>query len=137
MNNSKYKIFIIILVVVLSFGVVCTVSGCGDPYSSLVDESVDIDLTAMTETVAYSQIYKVYSSPTYYVGQTIKVEGYVYVSGSSYYICVLDATKCCTVKVQFDANGSLASCQTDDKVCMIGTIGYKSNICYFFDCYEV
>ncbi len=71
-------------------------------------EGVDIDLTSLSSTVVYAQVYQMMYYPENFVGKTIRMEGiYSYymdmASGKSYYGCIIqDATACCAQGVEFE-----------------------------------
>ena len=69
--------------------------------------SVDLDLSAMSTTVVYSQLYNMMSNPQPYLGKIIKMSGcYTYYDDPEqhvvYHACyVPDATACCTQLLEF------------------------------------
>ncbi len=69
--------------------------------------SVDIDLTAMSSVMVYTQVYTMITNPDDYVGKTIKMHGdfgfYSEASVDTYYfgIVVQDATACCAQGIEF------------------------------------
>ncbi|SDB15327.1 hypothetical protein SAMN02910298_00825 [Pseudobutyrivibrio sp. YE44] len=84
----------------------------GDPQpdseaESTADPTVDIDLTAMSSTFIYSEVYNMMMEPLAYVGKTVKMEGNcgIYVdeqTGKKYYACIVqDATQCCSQGLEF------------------------------------
>lgn len=78
-----------------------------DEYESTVDTSVDLDLTALSSTFVYAEVYNIVMEPLAYVGQTVKMEGScsIYVdeeTGKQYYACLIqDATQCCAQGLEF------------------------------------
>lgn len=68
---------------------------------------IDVDLTKLSSTMVYSEVYNMMSKPEDYVGKTIKIEGSYYASywkeTGKYYHCVLisDATACCQNGIEF------------------------------------
>ena len=79
-------------------------------YESAPDASVDLDLTALSSTYVYAEIYNIVMEPLAYVGQTVKMEGScsIYVdeeTGKQYYACLIqDATQCCAQGLEFVLN---------------------------------
>lgn len=71
------------------------------------DPSVDLDLTALSSTMIYSEVFNMMMAPDEYEGQTIKMDGNcaVYIdeeTGKKYYACVVqDATQCCSQGLEF------------------------------------
>ncbi len=70
-------------------------------------KGVDIDLTAMSATMVYSEVYSMLATPENYIGKTVKMDGifaYYYdeATGNYYYACIIrDATACCSQGIEF------------------------------------
>ena len=70
-------------------------------------ETIDIDLTVMSATMVYSEVYNMLLYPEKYVGKTVKMEGaysYYYDDEMNcyYYGCIIkDATACCAQGLEF------------------------------------
>ena len=68
---------------------------------------VDLDLSRLSGTVVYSQVYNIMAEPESYLGKVIKMAGYysAYVDterGVVYHACVIpDATACCAQGIEF------------------------------------
>lgn len=71
-------------------------------------EGVDIDLTALSSTVVYAQVYNMMYYPEKFVGKTIRMEGIFtdyldMAKGKHYFACFIqDATACCSQGVEFE-----------------------------------
>lgn len=71
------------------------------------ESSFDLDLTTMSSTMVYSEVYNIMVSPKDYIGKTIKMKGtcsiYPGENGhDDYYACVImDATACCAQGIEF------------------------------------
>ena len=113
------------IILVLVFCMICAVmSGCSSSNSSgeipatlktaaaaeqPTEEpaAVELDLSAMSTTVVYSQLYNMWGNPEPYVGKIVKMAGcYTYTEnpelGIVYHACyVPDATACCTQFLEF------------------------------------
>ena len=75
--------------------------------------AVDVDLTTLSSTMVYSEVYNMMVSPESYVGKTIKMNGqfalYQSVDANGnlipdqiYFACVIaDATACCSQGLEF------------------------------------
>ena len=69
--------------------------------------AVDLDLSRLSGTVVYSQIYNMMYEPETYIGKVIKVSGYYSAyenteRGVVYHACVIpDATACCAQGIEF------------------------------------
>jgi hypothetical protein len=72
------------------------------------DGDVDLDLTVLSSTMVYSEVYNMMIAPEDYVGKTIKMEGlfsifYDEVSDKYYFACIImDATACCSQGIEFE-----------------------------------
>ena len=71
------------------------------------DDSVDVDLTVLSSTLVYSEVYNMMCDPDEYIGKTVKMEGlFSYYhddsTGKDYYACIIqDATACCAQGIEF------------------------------------
>ncbi len=71
------------------------------------EEGIDLDLSKMSGTVVYSQVYNMMVSPEDFIGKTIRVAGYFDVyedaeTGNNYFACMIpDATACCAQGLEF------------------------------------
>ena len=70
-------------------------------------ETIDLDLSLMSGTVAYAQVYQMVSEPENYVGKIIRMRGYFDVfedqdTGIVYTSCIIpDAAACCAQGFEF------------------------------------
>jgi len=75
------------------------------------NEGIDVDLTVLSSTMVYAEVYNMMANPDDYVGKTIKMNGPYYASyfdqtGLYYhYIIIEDATACCQQGLEFIWNG--------------------------------
>ncbi len=74
-------------------------------------EGIDIDLTALSSTMVYSEVYNMMAVPEDFIGKTIKMEG-IFSSfhddqtGKDYFACIIqDATACCAQGIEFELEG--------------------------------
>ncbi len=71
-------------------------------------EGIDIDLTTLSSTMVYSEVYNIMTSPQEYIGKTIKMKGELSFfpggeSGKNYFTCIIkDATACCAQGIEFE-----------------------------------
>jgi hypothetical protein len=69
---------------------------------------VDIDLTAMSSTMVYAEVYNIMMSPKDYIGKNIKMSGECVITpnedfSKNYYACLIkDATACCSQGLEFE-----------------------------------
>lgn len=79
-------------------------------------ESTFVDLTALSSTMVYAEVFAMMSSPEGYVGKTVKMQGIfskgqLYAAGSlndggTVFACVIqDATACCAQGIPFELAG--------------------------------
>lgn len=70
-------------------------------------EGIDVDLTILSSTMVYSQVYDMISRPEDYEGKIIRMQGTVGsyqddLTGNKYYGCIIrDATQCCAQGIEF------------------------------------
>ena len=84
-----------------------------------IEAPIDVDLTKLSSTMVYSEVYNMMVTPEDYVGRTVKMNGQfaIYqsvdengevVSDQIYYACVIaDATACCQQGIEFVPEGDL------------------------------
>ncbi len=81
----------------------------GDASSSLPTshDGIDVDLTMLSSTMVYAQVYDMVTVPDNYVGKKVKMNGQFShfhddSSGADYYACIImDATACCAQGIEF------------------------------------
>ena len=105
-----------------------------DPAAEAPTESaplnIDIDLTALSSTMVYAEVYNMMVSPDKYVGKTVKMKGlFAYyhdeATGNYYFACIIqDATACCAQGIEFVLSGEHSFPddypQTGDEICVVG-----------------
>ena len=66
---------------------------------------VDIDLTKLSSTMVYSEVYNMMTAPDSYLGKRVRMNGvfnYAQGDGRYYFACVIsDATACCAQGIEF------------------------------------
>lgn len=78
-----------------------------DDNASGSNENVDVDLTLMSSTMVYSEVYNMMMNPDDYMGKTIKIIGpyysfYLNETGKYYHAVIIsDATACCSNGLEF------------------------------------
>ncbi len=74
-------------------------------------EGVDVDLTILSSTLVYSEVYNMMTLPEEYIGKTVRMEGmfsYYHddTTGKDYFACIIqDATACCAQGIEFELEG--------------------------------
>ena len=75
---------------------------------------IDLDLSRMSGTIVYAQVYNLLSDPAPWLGKTIRMTGYYSFyddqeRGIVYHACVIpDATACCSAGIEFVRDGDYA-----------------------------
>lgn len=115
------KLFCVLLAALL----LCTLAACGHedtaqkPAAEDAEDTaaLDIDLTVLSSTMVYSEVYSMMSFPDDYIGKTVKIKGqfaigYVYNTdgtpdeSAARFACVIaDATACCSQGLEFILTG--------------------------------
>lgn len=76
------------------------------------DGNVDVDLTKLSSTMVYSEVYNMMYTPENYIGKNVKLSGmfvaYTNQDGSRYYpaVIIADATACCSQGLEFVLEGN-------------------------------
>lgn len=67
--------------------------------------AVEIDLTKLSSTMVYSEVYNMISTPESYLGKSVRMKGsFAYAEGDNryYFACIIaDATACCAQGIEF------------------------------------
>ena len=72
---------------------------------------IDIDLTALSSTMVYSEVYYMMMTPEDYIGKSVKMDGIFSVyhdeaADKYYFACIIqDATACCAQGIEFELQG--------------------------------
>lgn len=72
------------------------------------DDGEVVDLTQMSATLVYAEVYNMMMAPEDYIGKTIKMEGtytpyHDDATGKDYFACIVsDATACCSQGIEFE-----------------------------------
>lgn len=75
-------------------------------------KTINVDLTKLSSTMVYSEVYQMVYNPEEYVGKVIKMNGALSIfssadTGRTYYTCVIkDATACCQQGIEFRLIGN-------------------------------
>ncbi len=100
-----------------------------EPGESVVipsSEGVDVDLTMLSSTMVYSEVYNMMYTPEDYIGKVVKMNGqYSYyndeASGMEYYACIIqDATACCAQGIEFVPDNPEACPEEGGEVTVVG-----------------
>lgn len=110
---NKRKIICLLMCMVL----IILITGCEENgntnnknlnSASSVEDGIDVDLTILSSTMVYSEVYNMMCYPENYLGKTVKMSG-MYTAfqdeetGNSYHACIImDATACCAQGIEFE-----------------------------------
>ena len=82
-------------------------SATGSDAAGETQKTADLDLTALSSTMVYSEVYNMMVEPDDYEGKSVKVKGKFSVyhdeeSGKDYFACLIpDASECCSQGLEF------------------------------------
>ncbi len=132
-----------IISIILCAILIMSMTGCGDTDNQAVREplpaaaassDLDIDLTVMSGTMVYSEVYNMVSAPEDYIGKRIRMSGLFDVyydedSGIYYYACIIqDATACCAQGIEFELEGDYSYPEDypeiGSEICVEGVFDY-------------
>ena len=102
------------------------------------EEGIDVDLTVLSSTMVYSEVYNMMVSPEQYIGKTVKMDGlFAYyhdeATGNYYFACIIqDATACCAQGIEFvlteDYTYPDDYLEADAEICVVGVFDtYEEN----------
>ena len=106
------------LAILLTLALAVLAGACSAPVSGVSETAVqetaapepltvDLDLSVLSGTVVYAQVYNIMCDPQAYIGKVIKIAGYYDAFESTerdivYHACVIpDATACCQQGIEF------------------------------------
>ena len=76
------------------------------------DSGIDVDLTALSSTMVFAEVYNMLACPEDYLGKTIRAAGefavYEEETGRLYAVVVQDALACCAQGLEFELAGGAA-----------------------------
>ncbi|MBP1590556.1 MAG: hypothetical protein ILP22_00765 [Oscillospiraceae bacterium] len=98
--------------------------------ASIDMDKIDVDLTALSSTMVYSEVYNMMTTPDDYMGKVVKMNGAFTVfhdEGSSdfFYACIVkDASACCAQGIEFQLAGEHEYPKDypyeGDEICVVG-----------------
>ena len=83
----------------------------GSPESVKSASNIDVDLTKLSSTMVYSEVYNMMYTPDDYIGKIVKMKGqFAYYEDpetkAQYFACIIaDATACCSQGLEFVLTG--------------------------------
>ncbi len=91
---------------------------------------VDVDLTLLSSTMVYSEVFNMMVSPEKYIGKTVKMKGlfavfYDEATDKYYFACIVqDATACCSQGIEFVLTDDYVFPDdypdADEEICVVG-----------------
>lgn len=94
---------------------------------------VDIDLTTLSSTVVFSQLYNMLVDPTPYLGTAVRMSGiYIVYSDGSRACLISDEGGCCQEGVHFALREGIPYPEENSLVTVVGTFGtyYINDVLY-------
>ena len=95
------------------------------------EDGIDIDLTLLSSTMVYSEVYNMMYYPENYLGKKVKMSGmytmiHDEVTDKYYHGCIImDATACCAQGIEFDLTDDYVYPddypKEGDTICVVGT----------------
>lgn len=124
-----------VIAVIMSVMMAISLSACG---GSVGSGSIDVDLTALSTTMIYSEVSNMMTAPDDYIGKTVKMTGtmaayYDETIDEYYQACVIaDATACCQQGLEFKLKGNKTYPDdypaVDSEITVVGTFNtYEEN----------
>ena len=98
--NIRRKMIVIIIVMIA----IVSLCSCQDKQKHSTRQAKHIDLSKMNENVEYSEIARIIASIDKYRGDILKVHGTYYMIGKGKVIRFYDATRCCSIDVDFESS---------------------------------
>lgn len=91
-----------------------------------ISDAVDVDLTKLSSTMVYSEVYAMVYEPEQYMGKTVKMNGlfssFEGAAGQVYYTCIVqDATACCAQGLEFELRDVDGYPEHGTEITVIGT----------------
>ena len=93
-------------------------------------DGIDVDLTVLSKTMVYSEVYNMMASPEKYIGKTVKMKGpfafyHDETTDKYYFACIIqDATACCAQGIEFVLTDDYVYPddypEVDEEICVIG-----------------
>lgn len=100
----KYRLLAALFALMLLAG---CVSGRATAATFQLEEGLDLDLTKLSSTMVYSEVFNMRYEPDGYYGMRVRISGLFSayenpMTGEYYYNCIIpDATACCSQGLQF------------------------------------
>ncbi len=103
---------------------------------------IDVDLTVLSGTMVYSEVYNMMASPEMYIGKTVKMKGpFAYyhdeATGKYYFACIIqDAAACCAQGIEFILTDDYIYPddypELDEEICVVGVFDtYQEGDCTY------
>ncbi len=105
-----------VICILMSVLILFSFAACGDaqnttPNTPSSTGDIDVDLTAMSSTAVYAEVYNMVTTPSDYNGKKVRMTGQFSVyedesTGNVYFACLIaDATACCSQGLEFVLSG--------------------------------
>ena len=101
------------------------------------NDKIDVDLTLLSGTMVYAEVFNMIMNPENYAGKTVKMKGQFALfedmkNGKPFYACVIpDATACCLQGFEFvplsEYNYPKDYPKVDSEITIVGKFEYDEN----------
>ena len=106
--NIKRKV-IVVLIVMIAIVSLCS---CQDKQKYGTKQAKHIDLSKMNENMEYSEVARIIAGIDKYREDILKVHGTYYMIGKGKVIRFYDATRCCSIDVDFESSDKFSDGET-------------------------
>ena len=116
-----------VAVLMIGITVAFALTGCGGS-DGAAEKKVDVDLTAMSGTMVYSEVSHLMNTPEEYMGKTVKMKGEAASykdesTGKEYYACIIkDATACCTQGLEYELASGDGYPEDGSEITVVGVV---------------
>ncbi len=97
------------IAIILAFLLILSACGASDAGQAFDASAADVDLTSLSSTMVYAEVYNMLCAPEEYMGKTVRMTGaFAIYEGDerNYYACIIaDATACCSQGIEFVLEG--------------------------------
>lgn len=114
----------------LLLALLLTLSACSKQPETTAETpagKIDVDLTALSSTMVYSEVYNMLNAPEGYVGKTVKMTGGYSAfmdesTGAVYRVCMIaDAAACCAQGMEFVLKEGEEYPEMESDITVVGT----------------
>ena len=125
MKSKLLRALCVVMILCLAIGL----AACGEKRDSAAKttRTVDVDLTSMSSTLVYAEVFNMLNTPDDYRGKTVRMNGLCMYyhdddTGADYYTCLVqDALACCQSGIEFELTDGQKYPKEADEITVTGT----------------